>query len=481
MKRYLKMLATVWTVALLLASCGQKEDAVTEVTSITITPSTLAVTVGEKQTLTATVEPQNATDKTVTWSSSDQAIAGIDASSGEVTAIAVGTATVTATAAGDRTASCEITVWGAVGELIQEGEILIIAYSFAPYSEVKAAGLDMCWTWTQNISTVMEELNEARDNGIRLLVVLQRNNTEAMVNAIKGHPALGGYMLADEPPIQDFDYFDQWIREIQAYDAEHYCYINLFPNYATPQQLGTSSYLEYLRTFAKLPTGFISFDHYPTNGRGGYVNLGWYANLEDVRMVANEHNISFWTYVLSTRDYIRGEAFTLGELSLMVYTNLAYGSQANQYFYFNNIGNPSDYAPITVGKRTPTFDLVTKLSTDVKRLSHIFSKSKVLGVWHTGTTLPVGTTRLQEENPPEMPLIKSLKTNDTGALVSLIEKDNNRYLVIVNHSYIFPMTLTLTVEGNAVKRVLKDGTIASMTSGTVNVDMGDVAIYMWKK
>jgi hypothetical protein len=43
------------------------------------------------------------------------------------------------------------------------------------------------------------------------------------------------------------------------------------------------------------------------------------------------------------------------------------------------------------------------------------------------------------------------------------------------------MTLTLTVDGNAVKRVLKDGTIASMTSGTVNVDMGNIAIYMWEK
>jgi hypothetical protein len=43
------------------------------------------------------------------------------------------------------------------------------------------------------------------------------------------------------------------------------------------------------------------------------------------------------------------------------------------------------------------------------------------------------------------------------------------------------MTLTLTVEGNAVKRVLKDGTIASMTSGAVNIDMGNIAIYTWGK
>jgi hypothetical protein len=309
---------------------------------------------------------------------------------------------------------------------------------------------------------------------------LQKEKTEEVVNAIKGHPGLGGYILGDEPPIQLFDHVDTWVKEIQALDAEHFCYLNLLPNYATTEQLGTSSYVEYLRAYAKLTTGFISFDNYPTNGQGGYVHNRWYANMEDVRMVANEHNIPFWAYVLSTRDYIRGNAFTLGELSLMFYTNLAYGAQAIQYFTFNG-GNPSSHTPIAAGQRTPTYDYVKQLNTEVKRLSHIFSKSKVLGVWHTGATIPEGTTRLQEENPPEMPLIKSLKTSDTGALVSLIEKDNRRYLVILNRSYIFPMTLTLTVEGNAVKRVLKDGTIASMTSGTVNVDMGGVAIYMWEK
>jgi hypothetical protein len=168
----------------------------------------------------------------------------------------------------------------------------------------------------------------------------------------------------------------------------------------------------------------------------------------------------------------------------MAYVNLAYGAQAIQYFVFagsSTAAYPYFQTPINDGRRTPTFYHLKQVNNEVKRLSHIFSKSKVLGVWHTGTTIPEGTTRLQEENPPEMPLIKSLKTSDTGALVSLIEKDNNRYLIILNRSYIYPMTLTLTVEGNAVKRVLKDGTIASMTSGTVNIDMGNIAIYTWEK
>lgn len=60
--------------------------------------------------LTAAAEPDNATDKTVTWTSSDPAVATVDAN-GKVTAVAAGSATITATTAdGGFTDTCEVTV-----------------------------------------------------------------------------------------------------------------------------------------------------------------------------------------------------------------------------------------------------------------------------------------------------------------------------------------------------------------------------------
>lgn len=66
--------------------------------------------VGDIKPLTATVAPEDATDKTVTWSSSDEKIVTVDAS-GSTTAVAVGTATVTVkTKDGEFTADCVVTV-----------------------------------------------------------------------------------------------------------------------------------------------------------------------------------------------------------------------------------------------------------------------------------------------------------------------------------------------------------------------------------
>ena len=79
------------------------------VTSVTLDKTELALTVGDAAVqLKATVAPDNATDKTVTWSIDKTSVATVDAT-GKVTAVAEGTATITAKA-GDKTATCKVTV-----------------------------------------------------------------------------------------------------------------------------------------------------------------------------------------------------------------------------------------------------------------------------------------------------------------------------------------------------------------------------------
>ena len=93
----------------LFAACGntEEEQQTVAVASVTVSPATLSLTEGESGTLTATIAPENATEKAVMWSSSNEEVAAVE--NGEVTAVGHGTAVITATAGGV-SGSCTVTV-----------------------------------------------------------------------------------------------------------------------------------------------------------------------------------------------------------------------------------------------------------------------------------------------------------------------------------------------------------------------------------
>jgi len=78
-----------------------------DVTAISLDKPSLTLVIGKDYTLTATVLPEDATDPTVAWTSSDNAIAAV--ADGNVTALSKGTAAIIARA-GDQTAACVVTV-----------------------------------------------------------------------------------------------------------------------------------------------------------------------------------------------------------------------------------------------------------------------------------------------------------------------------------------------------------------------------------
>lgn len=95
------------------------------VTGVSLNITSKALAVGESFALQAKVTPNNATMKTVSWSSSDETVATVDAD-GVVTALKIGTCKITvATDDGNKTASCVVTVSGTVGieQIINDHQI----------------------------------------------------------------------------------------------------------------------------------------------------------------------------------------------------------------------------------------------------------------------------------------------------------------------------------------------------------------------
>ena len=83
------------------------------VSQITLNKTSTSISVGNSEKLTATVAPENAANKRVTWTSSNENVATVDAN-GTVKALAVGTTKITATAEGgtEVSATCTVTVTG---------------------------------------------------------------------------------------------------------------------------------------------------------------------------------------------------------------------------------------------------------------------------------------------------------------------------------------------------------------------------------
>ncbi len=117
------------TCAFGFVACGESGGKVA-VESVTLNKTTLTLEIDGTETLTATVTPDNATDKTVSWQSSAPAVASVD-NAGKVTAKTAGSATITATA-GAKKAECSVTVNAAQTKMTeQEWQASLTAFAEA--------------------------------------------------------------------------------------------------------------------------------------------------------------------------------------------------------------------------------------------------------------------------------------------------------------------------------------------------------------
>jgi len=89
---------------------GEEKEQTVKVTKVSLNKTKLTLTEGQSEKLKATVEPTDATNKNVTWKSSDSKVATVD-SNGNVKALKAGTVTITVTTKdGSYKATCKVTV-----------------------------------------------------------------------------------------------------------------------------------------------------------------------------------------------------------------------------------------------------------------------------------------------------------------------------------------------------------------------------------
>ncbi|HET6407316.1 MAG TPA: beta-galactosidase [Chthoniobacteraceae bacterium] len=350
------------------------------------------------------------------------------------------------------------------------------------YRELAEAGFTHNFSNFSNTDAMRKALDVAQATGIKQFISCPELHAapEIVAERFKGHPALAGYHLRDEPSAADFPALAKWVTRIQSIDPVHPCYINLFPNYANGAQLGTATYKEHLdRYLNEVPVPLVSFDHYPVVGHS--LRGEWYENLEQVSSAAKASQKPFWAFALS----VAHDPYPIAEiehLRLQIFSNLAYGAQGIQYFTYWTVKSPHwnfHQAPIEVdGTRTVVYDRVKQVNSEIRALAKVFHGAEVLSVGHTGK-LPRGTSAFEPTFP-----VKNLKTGETGAVISRLAKGNQIAFVIVNRDLRSKMPLAVTFDPAArITEVTKEGTTRSISSQDYQSELtaGDIRVFTWKK
>ena len=187
------------------------EDKVYPVESVTLDKSTYEMTVGDNVALKATVNPSNATDKTVSWSSNNTSVATVS-QNGVVTAKKKGTAKITVTTNdGNKTAECIITVTDKVypvesvtldkssWEMIVGEDITLVA----TINPSNATDKTVVWNSSNtSVATVSQNgvVTAKKEGTAKITVTTNDGNktAECMITVIKNYTNNDGEGLEDE-------------------------------------------------------------------------------------------------------------------------------------------------------------------------------------------------------------------------------------------------------------------------------------------
>ncbi|NLG48597.1 MAG: hypothetical protein GX552_00635 [Chloroflexi bacterium] len=239
-----------------------------------------------------------------------------------------------------------------------------------------------------------EALDLVQEVGMRMVVIDQRihrdlpqepdwgETVQAVAYDYAMHPALYGYYVTDEPHYRHFEALGQIVRAFQAHDPDHVPFINLFPNYASPDQLGTLDYDTHVRRYLEIvKPPLLSYDHYALMEDGD--RPVYFANLETIRREALRAGVPFWNVILATPHFSYRDP-SPEDLRWQVYTTLVYGGKGLAYFTYwtLDVENYRNGIIGLYGQRTQKYYTVQQLNWELHRLGPHLMRLTSTGVYH---------------------------------------------------------------------------------------------------
>ncbi len=296
-----------------------------------------------------------------------------------------------------------------------------------------------------------------------------------------------GWDIVDEPNAAKFPVLGAIVNGFRRYSPDKETVINLFPNYASPEQLGNPDYMSHLEAFVNIVRPhLLSYDHYHFLGRQNRNEIldldvdererlirlsaettenrgGFFENIEDFRSVALKYDIDQMLIVLLT-EHGPYRNLTIGELYWEVNMCLAYGMKRISYFTYWEPSHDDHWQWTnamcdTEGSKMQHWYDVRDINADIAPAGRRLFNTKSEAVFHIGEP-EAGATKFESYGP-----ITSIEGEN--GVIGFFE-DGSMYLV--NRDFI--RDNTFTIHTDKPLSVLSDDRFIPIDDCVITVELG---------
>lgn len=325
------------------------------------------------------------------------------------------------------------------------------------YKEMKEAGLDYVlgiYSQGPDNSNILQALDCAAEAGVQYMVrwdqlanygSLSAEQLKEMLGTTIEHEACMGILVKDEPNASQFSSFGS-AYEVYRQVTDKYFYVNLFPNYASREQLGTDTYRQYVNEYcAKSGNDMICADHYPFGDNGMLQTLsdGFLSNLEIIQKYSDAYDLEHWEYIQGMKCDASSKIPDYKDYSMQIYTSMCFGVDVLQYFcYFTPQGLDETYFAMigTDGKRTSRYYDAQKINGEIHAFDHVYMN--YVDGWK-GVLPVIGQENEKGSNAgfglmlwplEEYERIRSVKSSQDSLIGCYKDKDGRDGFTIVNYT-----------------------------------------------
>lgn len=311
---------------------------------------------------------------------------------------------------------------------------------------------------------------------------------EAVEKEYSGFGNILGWDITDEPEAYKFPILSAIVKAFQKYSPNKESYINLFPNYATLEDLSTKDYMTYLESFINMvDIDVLSYDHYHFRGRevdeecvSEALNerdrkiridaiaprdqgQGFFENIEDVNLVAKKYDLDPMQIILLI-EHGSYRNLTRAEILWEVNMSLAYGMRRISYFtYWTPEYDPfwrCKNAMVDINcEKLPHYYDVQSINKEILDIGRWLFDKNTVEIFHIGTA-EAGTKLFTSYN-----FITSIDGSD--GVISFFD-DGSVYLV--NRS--FQSENTFTIHTDSPMTIRKNGIFVPFEETIISLDAG---------